>query len=614
MAATLKHIGSGKDFSTHLAYRDWLNSTYSGDLTGQGIQTFHTHAGGTANIYDEQVNWSGITCTASDYIHGINQNTFLNGGVATYRHGTVLRSNVNLYVHWLAEHMILDGYNINHEGNCTWGYGGITPNNDSIVKNCFISAQAKGPGGAHAFGLAYQNKTNIIVANCVFLKIGGNDYSIGVHAYLTTGSSTLKIYHCEFIDLFAANSPARNHIRAQGNSNLHVYIYNTYLDKPKSYITNKAVREHNGTEDVRCYNVCTEDGTADDYGGSGNIVNKDPWKDCYLLGNIPAFIKTASVLYQAGYNLDSDPNKAHFQYDIHGNLRDLTQPSIGASEYMNIGLPDVTAPGVATDLTLTNGDQTGTLTGDKITLRWTDPSGISSGGCNVYLATAVGGPYVKNNVSLISPGTQLYEFSGLQDKQRYWARVTGVGSNTVEGQPSDMVTTVCRSTLQSYINELLEAIRLKLADITTGNGYFHTLLAANIIVGDLGDLEHDRMLKNPSTSYPWVEILVDAGKGEGPVSQRDIQEDIRFEFYAYTYAAVPSRTDGDDMKDLVNFCQDIKTALFSFHDDPPVQVSDKFLQVLRDHDFEFYYQPFSEKINMAVLRIGFQMETKDTEA
>ena len=187
------------------------------------------------------------------------------------------------------------------------------------------------------------------------------------------------------------------------------------------------------------------------------------------------------------------------------------------------------APGIPTILTLKNENAVGAVTGTDITVTWTDPGDIGTGHINVYLSTTGHDGWTKNGVSPVAAGVQKATISGLLDGQRYYVRLTAESADNLESQPSDSLTVVCTSSTTSYVNELLEAIRVKLATITTGNGYFHTISASNIIVGDLSDLEQDKMLSDPTTNYPYVEILVDAGKGEGAVSQRDIREDERIE-------------------------------------------------------------------------------------
>ena len=336
MSAETRTIGDGYQFSTRTACKDDIVNDYGGDLTGEGIQTCLAYLGGIDGIYNERVDWSGITCTSSDYIILQNMNSFIQNSVATFRHGNIFRTTSTLYVIKMAEYMILDGFNIIHDGNSAWGYGAVTPNNHSIVKNCFISARSANDSGMGA-AMSIKDITDVLVANSVILQNFGDSYSLGIHTYKTTGSMTIEIIFCDFLDLFASNATARNHLRVQGDSNLHVKVYNSIFEEVKGF-NSPCVQRFNSTEDLDCYNCITGDGSA--YGGSGNLTNKDIWKDIYKMERSPIIWSQDSIAYEANYNLNAHSKKAHFQNDIHGNERDLTAGGccIGSSEFVPLSI------------------------------------------------------------------------------------------------------------------------------------------------------------------------------------------------------------------------------------------------------------------------------------
>lgn len=345
-------IGSGKDFSTRTACKDDINTDHSGDITGQGIQTCKVYTGGSNDVYNEKVDWSGITCTSSDYIIMQNENSFIRSGIATFRHGTVFETTSTSYCVRMAEYMILDGFSIVQKHGQTWGYGTVTLNNYSVLKNCFVSAHGHDPS-AWAAAIGFENKTGIVLANVVVLQVTGGSYSFGIFCYRTAGEHTINIYHTDVFDMFGIHVTSGS-LYVRGGSSLHVNVYNSFLEDAKG-VAGRSVYKYDAV-DLDMYNCAVEDTYV--YGGSGNLTNKKVWKDCFLTARTPFIWDPSSVLVDAGYNLNSDPNKAHFQYDINRVLRDLTKPSIGAGGLKDIvpATPQVpvitTSPGSTTEKTL----------------------------------------------------------------------------------------------------------------------------------------------------------------------------------------------------------------------------------------------------------------------
>ena len=343
MAEITRKIGSGQTFVTHQGAFDQLVIDCSGDMSAYGIQHMHTEIGGTNDVFFETVDaYTGLSnMGASDYVSWENQNSFIRNGVAIPEYGTVIKSTTGIPLRTCGYSRV-DGYTLisystGGSANALRGLGG-----NFIFKNLFLIAIADADDGS-AEGVWTRNCETSVMANvCVCLTVG-RVRSNGVYAQASSGSHTLKAYHCTFMNMWGEHeySSAVYCQATAGNAQV-VNSYNCIAEDMLHSGLCWAKIGSGGTETINNYNCISGDGSADDYGGSGNMINKALWKDLFISKSQPTIRDSSSDAYNANYDLSSDPNKAHFLTDIHGNARTLTTNgcSIGCSEFQNIGLPD----------------------------------------------------------------------------------------------------------------------------------------------------------------------------------------------------------------------------------------------------------------------------------
>lgn len=134
-------------------------------------------------------------------------------------------------------------------------------------------------------------------------------------------------------------------------------------------------------------------------------------------------LKTGAPAVDIGDNANSAPK------DLDGQTRPQgTKVDLGCYEQAGVAPPDVTPPAAPTGLALTPGNT-------QIGATWNANGEPDLAGYNVYRATAVAGPFTKQNGNLL--GSPALTQTGLTNGQTYLYRVTAVDTSGNESSPSE---------------------------------------------------------------------------------------------------------------------------------------------------------------------------------
>jgi len=161
--------------------------------------------------------------------------------------------------------------------------------------------------------------------------------------------------------------------------------------------------------------------------------------------------------------------------------------------------------------------------------------------------------------------------------------------------------------LSTKQSDLLDAIKAKIQAV-------EGMVSANVIIGTYDDLDQ-RAKQSPTTSFPCVEILADSDKATQYVSGRDMECVYRYMVFIHAYDGANTREGGVPYNAIDLIANKIRAALYGIQDDeqdgnPPC---DGFEMPLGDYSKDLFYESFSEKVNTAIINIGYQVITSDTE-
>jgi hypothetical protein len=321
-------LGSGYDYDSLF---DW-EAAQQGDLTGArneiAVATCRC-TGGTADTTilviagwttSATQYWKIWTDPAESYRHN---GTYQTGN--KYRHVSTTVDNINLWVdcsygeiHGLQFSIENTGVAV-HQG-CI-GLGDATAGTlNLLLKDCILRDTATGlNAGIYRFGIALQSSTPTITAkivNCIFygFKGGGDHHSSAL--MMSYAGGTYYIYNSTVYDCYCG---------------LSLIVASTANLKNCLFASNTICIE-NSTGTITVNYCASSDGTADDFGGSGNRVDQTftfvGAADFHLASN-----DAGALGY--GLNLYNDANYP-FQTDIDGQDRGGAAASwdIGADQWI----------------------------------------------------------------------------------------------------------------------------------------------------------------------------------------------------------------------------------------------------------------------------------------
>lgn len=311
-------VGTGKTYSTIQGAVDAI----PGDLSAGGVQTVEVYQNGT---------WDGTVCYYNEMVDTLTG--FTNQGASDYirvvameknngqrDQGIVIRptgTSGTLSIVTPGAYTRIEGFGLTITNVSYANYiQGIAGNG---ISNLFIS-------GIIIFDLyATANRiygmligADCIVRNCAFIYLRTtSNYSVGV--YSSAGSGTSYAQFCSAVNLYREGASDAYRVGfwsvtgTMENRNC-IVVDCKFLDS--ATMTN--------------YNCASEDGSADDHGGSGNLVLQDPDTDMYLTdsgqGTEDIHISSeSSSLFGAGIAVSGVTT------DIDGDTRD-DPPDIGADE------------------------------------------------------------------------------------------------------------------------------------------------------------------------------------------------------------------------------------------------------------------------------------------
>jgi len=203
------------------------------------------------------------------------------------------------------------------DGNEILNVGGfeIQSNADySLFRQLIIHNLDGGTLDANAFAVA-TGADNVQIRNVIAYYYDAD----GIY----TGGSNLTVYNSTFY--YGRTSPSSNSIQVTSGASVTAY----------NVITAGQESDYYSQGTLTLYNCMSEGADADDYGGSGNLINKAASNQFVSLsGTIDLHLKAGSDAINAGYDLSGT-----FTDDIDGHGRPYGSAwDIGADEYTGTGI------------------------------------------------------------------------------------------------------------------------------------------------------------------------------------------------------------------------------------------------------------------------------------
>ena len=318
-------VGDGKTYATIQA----AVNAIPGNLSGQGIQTVEVYAKAPLDEYSENLNINaGFTnMSATDYIDVVSM--IAHGGLATGGI-KIVDPGTTAYHIQLCTYTRIHGFvckGTTRAGNHV-GIALITARYVQIYNNIIYGYESPSSGGEAGgiktggdcgYGRAYNN----IVYNIRTTHAAGAS-ATGIIFSDNISGAGCKIYNNTVYNITTVNAGATSYgIRCTRNHVSWKYKNNVSMNcDTRDFL----LQANNDVE----YN-CSSDGTADDYGGSGNIVDQFA-ADQFLhltAGSENLHLKYPSICIEAGTDLSGEG----FTDDIEGDTRPYFSAwDIGADE------------------------------------------------------------------------------------------------------------------------------------------------------------------------------------------------------------------------------------------------------------------------------------------
>jgi len=319
MAATYT-VGDGKTYSTIQAAVDAI----PGVLTGEGTQTVEVYAKAPSNIYQEKVDartgFSGND--TNNYIHTVAM--VAHKGIAGNGITIDANGNANAYVHH--DYGRLEGFCITQSTPSTAAasYAILAELNVTRTYNCIIHDWVNNTTG---FSIGIFAGRGSLVYNNFIYKVTNLRSAAGASGiFLTTNGA--KIYNNTVWDV-VTNGGTQQYGIVWYNTHASSELINNYSGDSANKDFKAAGGPNPGT--ITC-NI-SSDGTANDWGGAGNLVNKAASNQFVsLAGDSEDFhLKSDADCIDAGTSISGE-----FTTDIDGQTRSGTW-DVGADEYIAPG-------------------------------------------------------------------------------------------------------------------------------------------------------------------------------------------------------------------------------------------------------------------------------------
>ena len=268
-----------------------------GDLAGGLIQDVQVFA--TAGTYDEQVDaLAGFTnASASDFIRieaQVNHRGLRDQGIVNQFSGT--GSAVKIFQ--LGDFTEVIGFNVSTDGQNVSGLQGITTNASGLVDRCMVYNLRGGNDASH-WGIRIGGGATI--RNCVVMDMVLSTGGICEAFETFSGSANIDFENCVAFNI-SINATTISAFRRVG-AGANVTATNCYGEAtPGSGRTN-----FRGFATGTVNNCISADSSSDDFGGSGNLINKSP-SDQFVnvtSGSEDPHLKSGADCIDAGQDLSS---------------------------------------------------------------------------------------------------------------------------------------------------------------------------------------------------------------------------------------------------------------------------------------------------------------------
>ncbi len=297
-------VGTGRTYATITIGVDAVQ----GDLAGGLIQDVQVFA--TAGTYDEQVDaLAGFTnASASDFIRieaQVNHRGLRDQGIVNQFSGT--GSTVKIFQ--MGDFTELIGFNVSTDGQDVVGLQGITTNVGGLVDRCMVYNLR---GGNDAVHRAVRIGGGATIRNCVIMDMVLSTGGI-CEAFVTfSGSANISFENCTAFNI-SINATTISAFRKTG-AGANVTATNCYGEATPG----SGRKNFNGFVAGTINNCISADNTADDFGGSDNLINRAPGDQFVntTSGSEDPHLKSGADCIDTGQDLSSN-----FTVDLDNGIR-----------------------------------------------------------------------------------------------------------------------------------------------------------------------------------------------------------------------------------------------------------------------------------------------------
>lgn len=339
MAITNWDVGTGK---TYAVIADAVNAIPN-NLLNLGEQRVRVYAGGSHEgdgyFYDEAVDLSGgfLNESATDFV---SMYAMVNHE-GLRDHGIVVRAPANgatAYGIKTSQFTVVVGFCVTFDAPSTvlnrYLRGVYRDNESGLLDKCIIYDVISTNGTARAYGVYAPTGVPAIttaqIRNTEVMNIQAADRSRGIYVGANAAN---RVYNCSVHNVGGGGTQHHGIYVISDNAVVKNCISTGSEDADFFALGNNPTVEH----------CISSDDTADDWGGPGNQINKDPDDDVRFvsttLGSEDLHIQRGTCAFDAGTNLSAEG----FADDVEGHSRPFkTGWDIGADEWTPAGItPDL---------------------------------------------------------------------------------------------------------------------------------------------------------------------------------------------------------------------------------------------------------------------------------